>query len=96
MLVYNPNYASTTKVNNIPRTSYLHENPFITNAKSYEIIKEYNNDILRYSTELVPLAISLLGSKVFTAIWTILFYLAQILIGLVQQVRKIYTGDDSP
>ncbi|XP_043483923.1 sodium-dependent transporter bedraggled [Leptopilina heterotoma] len=86
MLVYNPNYASTTNVNNIPHTSFPHENIFITNAKSYQIIKEYNNDILRYSTELVPLAISLLGSKVFTAFWTILFYLGQILIGLVQQL----------
>lgn len=82
MLIRHPNYKSALSSNNMSRTAFLFETVINTDS-----IKKYGNQVLRYSTELVPLTIALLGTPYFAAFWTVSFYLALVLFGLIQQVR---------
>ena len=45
--------------------------------------------VLRFSTELVPATLALLGTEQVSPFWAILFYFILILFGIAQQVRNL-------
>lgn len=52
-----------------------------------DISAESGYQVLRFSTELVPATLAILGTEQVSPFWAVLFYFILILFGIAQQVR---------